>query len=88
MAHGPALIGTGASLDYAALAALARRWAHWALGEGLQPGDRVALMMENCPAYPAIWIGLSRVGVVVALLNNQLVGAGSRMGSASLVRAM
>ena len=76
----PALIGTGASLDYATLAALARKWAQWALGEGLRPGDRVALMMENCPAYPAIWIGLSRVGIVVALLNTQLVGAGLAHG--------
>ena len=76
----PALIGTSGSLDYADLAALARRWAHWALCEGLQPGDRVALMMENCPVYPAIWIGLSRVGVVVALLNTQLVGAGLANG--------
>ena len=32
-------------------------------------------MMNNHPDYIAIWIGLSRVGVAVALLNPQLVGA-------------
>ena len=72
----PALVGDDASLDYAGLAALANRVARWALGEGLRPGDRVALMMENQPAYPAIWIGLSRIGIVAALLNTQLVGSG------------
>ncbi|MCX8254211.1 AMP-dependent synthetase and ligase [Beijerinckiaceae bacterium RH AL1] len=72
----PALIGDTASLDYASLVALANQAAHWALGEGLRPGDRVALMLENQPAYPALWIGLSRVGIVAALLNTQLVGAG------------
>ena len=72
----PALIGLEASLDYAGLVALANRVAHWALGEGLRPGDRVALMMENEAAYPAIWIGLTRVGIVAALLNTQLVDAG------------
>jgi len=32
-------------------------------------------MMDNHPDYVAIWIGLSRIGVVVALLNPRLVGA-------------
>ena len=72
----PALIGDSSSLDYTSLTGLARRWAGWALDQGLAPGDRVALLMGNDPAYPAIWIGLSRVGVVVALLNTQLVGVG------------
>ena len=72
----PALVGEETSLDYAGLVALANRVARWALAEGLRPGDRVALMMENQPAYPAIWIGLSRVGIVAALLNMQLVGVG------------
>ncbi len=72
----PALIGETGNLTYAALADRAARYARWALDQGLAPGDRVALMMENKPDYPAIWIGLSRVGVVTALLNTQLVGAG------------
>ena len=77
-AHGdrPALVGEAASLSHAALAERAGRYARWALDLGLRPGDRVALMMESAPDYPAIWLGLSRVGVVTALLNTQLVGAG------------
>ncbi len=37
-------------------------------------GDVVCLVMRNAPEYMAIWLGLSRVGVVVALVNTHLVG--------------
>ncbi len=76
--HGdrPALIGETSSLTYRALAARANRVSRWALAQGLAPGDRVALIMHNQPDYVAIWLGLSRVGIVTALINTQLVGAG------------
>src|SRR5271166_46947 len=69
-----ALMGDTRALTYAELAALSRRYSRWALARGLRSGDRVALMMQNHPDYIAIWTGLSRVGVVVALLNPRLVG--------------
>ncbi len=72
----PALIGPGGTLTYAELASFIRRTARWALAEGLVPGDRVALVMTNAPAYAAIWLGLSRVGIVTALINTQLAGEG------------
>ena len=72
----PALVGETAALTHAELAALTHRIARWAQGEGLRQGDVVALMMKNGPAYVAIWIGLSRLGIVTALLNTQLVGDG------------
>jgi fatty-acyl-CoA synthase len=31
-------------------------------------------MMPNCAEYMAIWLGLTRIGAVVALINNNLVG--------------
>jgi fatty-acyl-CoA synthase len=31
-------------------------------------------MMPNCAEYMAIWLGLTRIGVVVALINNNLAG--------------
>lgn len=52
----------------------ANRVANWALSMGLAPGDTVALFMPNRPEYVAIWYGLTKVGVVCALLNNQLTG--------------
>ncbi len=70
----PALIGETETLAYGALAALANRVARWAVAQGLHRGDRVALVMSNAPAYAAIWIGLSRIGLVVALIGPHLAG--------------
>ncbi|NQX94225.1 MAG: long-chain-acyl-CoA synthetase [Erythrobacter sp.] len=50
--------------------------ANWALAQGLKPGDTVALILENSPDYPAIWFGLSKVGVIAALVNTSLEGDG------------
>ena len=70
----PALLGGGESLSYAALCARANRYARWALDQHLGKGDTVCLMMPNRPEYMAVWLGLTRVGVVVALINTQLRG--------------
>jgi len=70
----PALIGESGNMSWATLDAFANRVAHWAIGEGLRRGDIVALLMENRPEYIAIWLGLSRIGVVTALLNTHLTG--------------
>ncbi|WP_082515131.1 long-chain-acyl-CoA synthetase [Methylobacterium sp. Leaf112] len=68
----PALIGTDETLSHADLAARQNRYARWALGRGLAKGETVALLMTNRPDYLAIWLGLTRVGVRVALLNTNL----------------
>src|SRR5580700_1391170 len=70
----PALLSHDACLDYRALAGRANRYAHWALGENVAKGDVVALLMPNCPDYMAIWLGIGRVGGVVALINTHLTG--------------
>jgi fatty-acyl-CoA synthase len=74
-ADAPALISTHESLTYGALSARANRYARWALDCGLAKGDVVGLMMPNRPEYMAIWLGLTGIGVVVALINTQLRGA-------------
>lgn len=61
--------------SYREFDARANQYAHWAISKNLQAGDCVALFMENCPDYVACWYGLSKVGVVAALLNNQISGA-------------
>ena len=38
----------------------------------LRKGDCVALFMENRPEYIGIWYGLSKLGVITALINNNL----------------
>ena len=75
-AHGSALalIGEQTCLTYVELARMANRYARWAIGRGLGRGDVVALVMRNRPEYLAIWLGLTRVGAVVALINTNLVG--------------
>jgi len=70
----PALLSDQQTLSYAALAARADHYADWALGQRLAPGEVVALMMPNCPEYLAIWLGIIKIGGVVALLNTNLVG--------------
>lgn len=37
---------------------------------GYAKGDVVALLMGNCPEYVAFWLGLSKLGVVAALINH------------------
>src|SRR5580704_2481439 len=70
----PALSFDGASLTYGEMDGLANRYAHWAEQTGLRRGDVVALLMPNRLEYLPIWYGLSKVGVVTALINNQLTG--------------
>jgi len=68
----PCIIFEGESWTYKAFEARANRLAHWALGQGLKQGDVVALVLENCPDYPAVWFGLSKVGIEIALVNCNL----------------
>ncbi len=69
-----ALIGEDETLSYQALAERASRYARWAIGQGLTRGDVVCLMMHNCPDYLAAWLGVTRVGAIVALINTNLIG--------------
>jgi len=70
----PALIGESGRMSWRELDQTANRVARWALEQGLRRGQVVALLMENRPEFIAIWLGLSRIGVVTALLNTHLVG--------------
>jgi fatty-acyl-CoA synthase len=64
----------GRSLTYGQLDETANRYAHWALSIGLKAGDTVAVFLPNRLDYIALWFGLTKVGVVAALINNQLAG--------------
>jgi fatty-acyl-CoA synthase len=71
----PALISEHEALSYRALAERVNRYACWAYAQGIVAGKVVCLMMPNCPDYLAIWLGITRVGGIVALLNTNLVEA-------------
>jgi fatty-acyl-CoA synthase len=70
----PALISDRESFSYRDLAGRANRYARWALAQGLGRGDTVCLLMPGRPEFLAVWIGITRVGGVVALLNTNLTG--------------
>jgi fatty-acyl-CoA synthase len=70
----PALISTEAGMTYRQLGRSLNQYARWGIAQGLQSGDVVALLMPTCSEYLAIWLGLTRIGAVVALINSQLAG--------------
>ncbi|HEV3373853.1 MAG TPA: long-chain-acyl-CoA synthetase [Xanthobacteraceae bacterium] len=71
----PALMSDRESFTYRELAARANQYARWSLAQDIQKGDTVCLMMPNRPEYMALWLGVTRVGGVVALINSNLTGA-------------
>jgi len=70
-----ALIFGNERLTYRQLDTLANRFAAWGLAQGLKPGDTVALLLPNRSEYVPAWIGLAKIGVATALINNNLAGA-------------
>jgi fatty-acyl-CoA synthase len=70
----PALIGPHQTYSHAQLSARANRYARWALSENIAKGDTVCLLMPNGPDYLAAWLGITRIGGIVALLNTNLKG--------------
>jgi fatty-acyl-CoA synthase len=70
----PALLSDHERFTYRELAARSNRYARWALAQHLRKGDTVCLMMPGRPEFLAAWIGITRVGGVVALINTHLTG--------------
>lgn len=74
--HGvaPALLTGHELLSFQDLAARSHLYTRWALAQGMVAGEAVCLLMSNCPDYLAIWVGITRIGGVVALVNANLSG--------------
>src|ERR1700733_15341479 len=70
----PALISETETFNYRVLADRINRYARWALSAGIKAGDTVCLLMPSRPDYIAAWLGITKVGGVVALINTKLVG--------------
>jgi fatty-acyl-CoA synthase len=70
----PALLSDREQLTYRALSARSNQYARWSLAEGIDKGDAVCLLMPNRPEFLALWLGVTHVGGVVALLNTNLTG--------------
>ena len=69
--HGdsPAVGMDGGVLTYAQLWDAARRMASLLEGHGIVPGDRVALMLPNVPAFPVAFYGALATGTIVVPVN-------------------
>jgi len=59
-------------ISYESLNREANRIARWLSDRGVAPGDRVALMMENCREYLAGYYGVLKAGGVAVPLNPDL----------------
>jgi fatty-acyl-CoA synthase len=70
----PCLISETETFSYRTLAERINRYARWALSAGIEAGDTVCLVMPSRPDYLAAWLGITKVGGVVALINTKLVG--------------
>ena len=71
----PALSDRVTSLSYRELGESVNQYARWVREQALSPGEVVCLLMPNCPQYLALWLGLTRAGIIVSLLNTNLTGA-------------
>jgi acetyl-CoA synthetase len=65
----PAVWSPAVNHTYASLAALAGRYGNALLALGLARGERVALVLDDTPAYPAALMGAIRAGLVPVLVN-------------------
>lgn len=69
----PAIAWESGQLSYAAFEAQVQHIAGALIGRhGLNPGDRVALAMENCPEYFPLLYGIWRAGLAAVPLNSKL----------------
>jgi len=68
----PALLSAHERLTYRALDDRVNRYARWALAQNLGKGEAVCLVMPNRPEYLAIWLGITKVGGIVSLINTNL----------------
>ena len=68
----PALVSDRERFSFRDLEKRMNQYSRWALAEGIQKGESVALMMGNRPEYFVIWLGLIQVGAIVALFGSDL----------------
>jgi long-chain acyl-CoA synthetase len=59
----------GRSITFGQVDALSRAFAAWLQAQGLDKGDRVAIMMPNVPQYAVAVAGILRAGYVVVNVN-------------------
>ena len=64
--------GSTRSLTFAEMDRLSNQVAHWLKSEGIKAGDSVALFMENRPEFVVSWLGMTKIGAKVAMINTAI----------------
>jgi long-chain acyl-CoA synthetase len=64
-----AFVSAGSPMTYGALARKATAFASWLQGAGVQPGERVAIMLPNTLQYPVTLFGALKAGAIVVNVN-------------------
>jgi benzoate-CoA ligase family protein len=65
----PAIVGPAGARSYAQLVADAARWGNAFAALGLSRGDRILMVLDYTPVYPAAFFGAVRAGFVPILIN-------------------
>ena len=65
----PAIIFEGEHISYLQLHSRANRTACWLQSIGIEKGDRVAVLLSNCPEFLELYLACSRLGAIFVPLN-------------------
>ena len=68
----PAIQFEGLRITYKELHGRANRTVRWLQAMGLKKGDRVGVMMKNCPEFIALYLACARLGVIFVPVNFRL----------------
>lgn len=67
-------VDTNTSYTWKQVDELSNKIGNWAISDGIKQGDVVGLVMDNRPEFIITWLGLAKIGAVIALINTNLSG--------------
>ncbi|HYB69411.1 MAG TPA: benzoate-CoA ligase family protein [Candidatus Bathyarchaeia archaeon] len=79
LADRPALVGPAGAISYAALRRLTDRAGHALRALGVEPEQRVAMLLPDGPAWAAVFFAALKLGAVAVPLNTRLGGTDLRV---------
>ncbi len=69
----PAVLFEEREISYSELHRRANRTAFWLQSSGIEKGDRVAVLLENCPEFIELYLACARLGAIFVPLNFRLM---------------
>jgi len=73
--HKTAVLFEGESISYLSLHQRVDRTSCWLQDLGIEKGDRVAVMLKNCPEFLELFLASSRIGAIFVPINFRLAAA-------------